>query len=349
MNKKHIKTGLVLGLIIGMFFYLPNVITKTNISTPQEILIPFLITVGYTLLMYWLYPRLGKWKPGSSDYYTFLLFYLAGISIGIIQYFIHRFISHLLPQFDFTDNIPQGFDFAFYSIFMQVRYLFINSIILFVLYSDELNSRNKRIQIEKEKLKQEHLAAQYEALKQKLNPHFLFNSLNSLKSVAASNPEKTEPFIISLSNVYRYLLSHQENKLVRLSDEIEFIINYIFLLKIRFENTILIDLKVDDAAGESLIPPLTIQLLLENAVKHNIATSRKPLTIVIWNNGHNSLTVSNSLQEKAAGADSTNTGLHNLNQRYELFGFDGIEIRKAEGCFTVTVPLITKVYEHSYH
>ncbi|MBW6534366.1 MAG: histidine kinase [Mariniphaga sp.] len=188
-----------------------------------------------------------------------------------------------------------------------------------------------------EKLAQEKLLFQYETLKSQVNPHFLFNSLNTLSSLVHSNPSLSEKFIRKLSNIYRYILENQEKNLVPLTDEMKFVQEYFSLQKIRDEEKI--ELKVEMAETENLlIPPVSLQLLIENALKHNATTRKNPLVITIHNEGLDKLVVRNNLQPKSQLSNSSKTGLKNLNERCRLILKREIEILQTETEFVVKIP-----------
>ena len=188
-----------------------------------------------------------------------------------------------------------------------------------------------------EKLAQEKLLFQYETLKSQVNPHFLFNSLNTLSSLVHSNPSLSEEFIRKLSNIYRYVLENQEKDLVPLTDEVQFVQEYFSLQKIRDEEKI--ELKVELTETENvLIPPVSLQLLIENALKHNAATRKNPLVITIHKEGLDKLVVRNDLQPKSQLSSSSKTGLKNLNERCRLILKREIEILQTETEFAVKIP-----------
>jgi LytS/YehU family sensor histidine kinase len=193
--------------------------------------------------------------------------------------------------------------------------------------------------IEAEQLKSENIASQYQSLKDQLNPHFLFNSLNVLSNLVYESADKSAEFIQQLSKIYRYVLEVQEEELVGLDKEIGFAENYLNLQKIRFEGSLEYFIDVHQLRGHYL-PPLSLQLLLENAIKHNIASLEKPLKIMIeQTNGH--LTVRNILQPKLTREDSkTGIGLSNIKKRYALLSKQSPKIIETEKEFIVQLPLL---------
>jgi len=175
-------------------------------------------------------------------------------------------------------------------------------------------------------------------LKGQLNPHFLFNSLSSLSGIIRENPELAQHYVGQLSKVFRYSLQQSGANLVTLGDEINMLKSYGELLTMRFEKAFELVLNIDTPFFKAQIPHLSLQLLLENAAKHNIATLKKPLKVQICING-GYLTVRNNLQEVINPEESTGIGLTNLNERYKILMGEEIEISKTKDEFIVKLPL----------
>jgi LytS/YehU family sensor histidine kinase len=193
--------------------------------------------------------------------------------------------------------------------------------------------------IETEKLRTEKLAGQYRSLKDQLNPHFLFNSLNVLSRLVYENADKSAEFIQQLSKIYRYVLEIQQEELVSLQEEIKFARSYLSLQKIRFEDSLLFEIDIQKD-GDYLLPPLSLQLLLENAVKHNVASLAHPLQISIIQEG-TQLKVTNTYQPKQSrDSESTGIGLENIRKRYALLSDLSPRITQSETSFTVDLPLL---------
>lgn len=194
---------------------------------------------------------------------------------------------------------------------------------------------------EKEALKRESLKAQLYALKTQVNPHFLFNNLNTLTALIPDNPKQAIDFVQQLSKVYRHILEVQDEKSIPLKDELDVLKAYGFLLKTRFGNNLNIDIDVPEEKLQQKIVPLSLQLLMENAIKHNIVSSANPLQINIFaENGH--LVVSNNLQVKNQLIESTGIGLDNIRNRYKLLGDEEVIVAESGESFTVSIPLIAK-------
>ncbi|GAB3921018.1 sensor histidine kinase [Larkinella terrae] len=203
--------------------------------------------------------------------------------------------------------------------------------------------QNRLIQAENEWLKQESLQAQLDGLRAQLNPHFLFNSLNTLSSLIREGSANTQPYLVKLSQVLRYSLQVQNRELVPFSEEMQFTNAYSFLLTMRFGNNLQI---VNDLPPQAswLIPPMSLQMLIENAVKHNIVSGAKPLRINLTIDPlRNSIRVSNGNQPKPEPADGTGTGLPNLENRFRLLTGKPIEIVRSESEFSVHLPIISAI------
>lgn len=190
------------------------------------------------------------------------------------------------------------------------------------------------------RLQKENLQSQFEVLRQQVNPHFLFNSLNVLTSLIKLEPDLAEKFTEHLSKVYRYVLENKENDLVELSTELEFLDAYIFLLEIRFVGKIDIRIKIDNEKKRMLILPLSLQLLIENAIKHNSMSKKTPLMIQIFIDEGDILNVINNLQERETHLASTGVGLRNIEHRYRILEKPLPDFYKTETQFIAKIPLI---------
>ena len=202
--------------------------------------------------------------------------------------------------------------------------------------------RQQLVLIENEQLQAENIRNQYEVLKNQLNPHMLFNSLNTLRSLVRENQDKAQDYIQELSRVLRYTLQSNESQSVSLREEMEFASAYIFLLKMRFENNLQFDIQIAKSFEDYRLPPMAVQVLIENAVKHNEISDRKPLTIHIVTNNEGYLSVSNDIQPKRTAASGTGIGLVNLAKRYRLLFKQDIQITEDKE-FSVCIPLIDEV------
>lgn len=192
---------------------------------------------------------------------------------------------------------------------------------------------------ESERLKKESLISQLELLKNQISPHFLFNSLNALITLVPEDPNLSVQFIQRLSNVYRHVLNYNEKNVIGLETELKFLDDYIFLNKMRFGENLHIVYQLPVNLEQMQVIPFTLQMLVENAIKHNIVSGKKPLTIVISKEG-NFIVVKNNLQIKTSGVESTGMGLRNIANRYELLTNKQVEVVADTTDFSVSFPII---------
>ncbi len=193
---------------------------------------------------------------------------------------------------------------------------------------------------ESDQLKRENLQSQLEGLKGQVNPHFLFNSLNSLSSLISVDPEQAEKFLDEMSKVYRYLLRTNEEGLTTLESEMQFIHSYFHLLKTRYGDGLEMETRINEKYSEYQVPPLTLQMLVENAVKHNMILKDSPLHILIMTTNSGKLVVTNNLQRKDRMVSSNKVGLTNIVKKYRLMKKEEISVRDDGKEFAVVVPLI---------
>ncbi|MBN8567441.1 MAG: 2TM domain-containing protein [Flavobacteriales bacterium] len=184
-------------------------------------------------------------------------------------------------------------------------------------------------------------SAQFESLKNQIDPHFLFNSLNVLSSLIEENPESAQKFTTSLSKIYRYVLEQKDKELVSVQEELNFAKTYMNLLKMRFENSITFELPDNFANEEAKVVPLSLQLLLENCIKHNVVSESKPLHIKIYIDD-NQLVIENNLQKKDILSDRKGVGLQNIVNRYAILTERKVWVVENENSFKVGLPILTK-------
>ncbi|MCV9388242.1 sensor histidine kinase [Reichenbachiella ulvae] len=199
--------------------------------------------------------------------------------------------------------------------------------------------------IQNEELKSQQIRTQYGVLQNQMSPHFLFNSLNTLTTLITEDQNTAIDFTQTLSDVYRYILHNKERELVPLCEEMEFCQSYVFLLKKRFPENFEVSFNIPKTKRHLYIAPLTLQMLLENAIKHNAITKGSPLRVEVKVDENNLLEIRNNLQTKHSLEISTKTGLENIKKRYQLLGQRAINVVKTEKDFIVQVPLIELISE----
>ncbi|MDD5507677.1 MAG: histidine kinase [Bacteroidales bacterium] len=195
-------------------------------------------------------------------------------------------------------------------------------------------------ELQVERFKKETAESRFETLRAQVNPHFLFNSLNTLSSLIHEDPGKAGEFIRELSDVYRYILDMREKNTVDLREELVFMRSYIFLLQLRHENRLFLSENIPEGYGNHQIVPAALQLLIENAIKHNVASASKPLTIRLFVDGQDYLVVTNNLQRKAENVPSPGFGLRSLASRYMFLTDKPVQIDESGTDFSVKIPLI---------
>jgi hypothetical protein len=217
--------------------------------------------------------------------------------------------------------------------------LFLHTINAIIYFNDKL----KNTLLETERLKTLSIESQFEALRNQINPHFLFNSLNVLSGIVHKDADLASDFIKQLANVYRYLLYNQENKTVPLRTEMEFIDAFVFLVKMRFADQVVIDKTVADADQDAFqLPPASVQLLVENAIKHNVTSRKNPLHVAIFVE-NDFLVVQNTLQQKPKETLPGGMGLTNVKMRYQHLVDREVQVLDNGESFTVKLPLIKRV------
>jgi LytS/YehU family sensor histidine kinase len=231
-------------------------------------------------------------------------------------------------------------------------YSFFNAIVnfLFLLAGYETLYRYAQLrhtEKEKERLEKEKLRAELNQLKGIVNPHFLFNNLNSLSSLISESPPQAEAFLDELTKVFRYLLRNNQTELTTLGQELQFIQSYYHLLQTRYGTGINMAVLVKKEYEDWQLPPLTLQLLVENAVKHNRLQKDQPLYIEIYLLGNDKLVVRNTVCKREGKVESTGIGLQNINARYKMLNLAGLNIEHTAFHFTVEIPLIAPATDGS--
>lgn len=214
----------------------------------------------------------------------------------------------------------------------------LTAVVDFTIYSFNYYSSG---QIKSIQLQREQLELQYEALRTQLSPHYLFNSLNTISSLISDNPKPAEQFARRLVQTYQYIIQSRDKKLVPIKEEVDFVKAYMYLLKVRFDESIVTSINIDESIMTHRIPPLTLQILIENAVKHNFFSAEEPLVVSIDTDQNGNLIVKNDNRKKDEQVDSFKIGLENIRRRYGFFTEEPIRVSDKQ-VFQVTLPLIPK-------
>lgn len=273
--------------------------------------------------------KIGSVKINSNSFRQRLL-------VSIILFFI---IDRLLLRFHTFMFRPHRNEQLFRFIF---NINMVITVILTILFAQifRLLLNNYHMRLSNASLMRTNVETRFEVLKNQVNPHFLFNSLNTINSLIVTDQQAAVNYVNNMSDVYRYVLKSHELNVISLEEELRFITAYTHMLKGRYGNKMHIDCVIQPVCRRYQLPPMALQVLVENAVKHNIASYNKPLRIRIYTNENDMLVVENNLQRRNEPAPSTGVGLHNLNQRCKYLSDTGLIIRQTQTHFSVTVPLM---------
>ncbi|WP_394750532.1 2TM domain-containing protein [Spongiimicrobium salis] len=291
----------------------------------------------YLINAYWLQYLLTNYK--KNELFKIKMFALAicgNIVLSVIGVFIARFVLLVgiqgRPWMDFLtrENIGE-----------YTSSTTLATIISLIFYSVWFYKHKQETKVKEQKIIAGTASAKFDALKNQLDPHFLFNSLNVLTSLIEEDPYQAQKFTTSLSKVYRYVLEQKNKDLVTVDEELQFARTYVRLLKMRFEDSIVFEIPEQSTDPEAKIIPLSLQLLLENAVKHNVVTATRPLHIKVFET-EGMLVVSNNLQEKQVVKKSSGVGLRNIQQRYGILTDKQVQIHKSAKEFQVKLPMLRK-------
>jgi sensor histidine kinase YesM len=285
-----------------------------------------------TLIAVYLRKRFGGAVRTTRRVIFALIFFIVLSTIIVTLIFVGYGTSHFLG---FSMNITSYFGGLVVAFIVNLAAVAINE-------ASSGGEQAKNEELEAERLKRVSLQTQLHSLQQQINPHFLFNSLNSLSFLIGNDAGEAEKFVAEMSKVYRYVLRYKDTAFTDLATELRFIQSYFHLLKTRFGDKVDIKLSVEESRMNYLLPPLTLQLLIENSMKHNAAFEENPLLIEIFTNGENAsqLTVRNNIQAKGFKPPSNKVGLKNIDRRYKLMKLPSISVEKTDRYFSVTLPLV---------
>ncbi len=337
---KAFFVGIIVFIVIGVIEYLNGY----EYASGKQLLVNFLYNQLYSVVLYMVNARyfgfLLKIFPNQVFKTKNLLKALfGGIFITLFSLFLIRF---------FTEMIIDGKSFSEFISSEKVEYYFISfiiSIVVTAVFYTVYYYRNKQQSIVTEqKIIAGTASAKFDALKNQLDPHFLFNSLNVLTSLIEENPEAATRFTTALSKVYRYVLEQKNKELVTLEEELKFAELYMSLLAVRFEDSIVFTLPSNLEDPQAKVVPLSLQLLLENAVKHNQVMPSKKLHITISEVNGN-LVVTNNSQPKQVLKESTGFGLRNIKDRYALLTKRAVIVNQNAKEFSISIPILTEKIE----
>lgn len=344
---KTIVQALLASFVVCMYFVVVAKLDRRDIPWLSFFLHPhmargllygFLLFLGNVYLSKWVSDR----YPSGRDFgKRMIVFYTGSIILTILVVFVvNAFFSGL-----FVADGPKSFSQRFVDFIYQQHVIYYFQItvtslfISMVFFGFYFYKRFKDYQIKESQQEKQQISAQFASLKNQLDPHFLFNSLNVLNSLIEEDPKKASIFTTNLSRIYRYVLEHKDKSLVPLQEELTFSKAYLSLLSLRFEDGIDIHMELDEVAPQEQLLPLSLQLLIENVVKHNVISFKNPLLLRIYRK-EDYLIVENKVQKKKVLHQQSGIGLKNITERYALLSDRPVNIWQNDKTFCVELPII---------
>lgn len=324
LKESLLPIAIILASGIGLLF----IAVRFNISFMANIGHTILIAGGLYIICRFFIQFL--WERYPWEYYpvTHIILEVVGLFVMTIAYgYLLYFVESKLGLFDDTFNLWIQ---ALLTLLITYLVSAIHEMLFF--YEQWILHFSKSAKLEKD-----NVVAKYETLKTQVNPHFLFNSLNSLTNIVDDNPKAVE-YISNLSDLMRYMLSRRDSDLVSLQEELKILNNYITLQKTRFRNGLVIIMDIDEKYLSFLLPPLALQMLVENCIKHNVIRKNNPLRVTIRTED-DYLIINNNLQLKSQ-VPSTGQGLKNITERYKFFSSKALRIKENGKEFSVAIPLL---------
>lgn len=337
------KTGfLILGLIslLGISGFILQTIDPERSSfielTLAGLLISFVFVLSINLLLNKGLNFILPWKKRSG------LRFIAHLVLGTCLSLVVLNLAYQIIKSSFTEAPPEFGQLVLLNVYGMALLLPIYSLFFGVKFLRAW----RKADLESEILQKENSRSQMMMLRNHLDPHFLFNNLNTLSSLIDIDRDLSKQYLDKFAEVYRSILRTEQTDLTTVREELEMIESYVFLLNIRFQNAFTIDVNVDDQDLDMAIPPLSIQMLIENALKHNVTSKKKPMHMSIESESSAFLIVTNTLQKKIIQPNSRiGTGIDNIRTRYEFFTEKKVDIIETMDVFKVRLPLI-KVEPH---
>lgn len=337
------KTIIVaISAVVAVLAHLPEIISKFDndgwfvpfgevgfADIASEVVFLFLSL----LLLFWLNGLLFRFQSPQQR----IKWYVVVLSF-LFTWIVNSILGHLFVMGRVYLNIP-AIDDTLHHYLHPMWDFVLSCVVTGTCYILHLVARQQLITVENQELRTENLRNQYEALKNQLNPHMFFNSLNTLNTLIRESPDKAQEYTCELSKVLRYTLQSTPSEGVALGEELEFVRGYTYLLKTRYEENLNFEQDIPPHLLGYCLPPMAIQMLIENAVKHNEISNKRPLTIRITAQDDN-IVVSNPIHRKISNTPGEGIGLRNLNKRYELLYHRQIEILADTQNYTVVLPLI---------
>ena len=338
---KEFPRAIILSISIFLVLLVIKLITGVTIQLNEYLLVNLGYTILYGLTLYYANALLFIYLDSIFEVERFtkrriIIGFLGSFLISVVVIFLLRIIEDVIIEGESFDAFLQNETLANYLVTIIITFFVTLAFHAFYFY--KAYQENK---VKEQKIIAGTASAQFESLKNQIDPHFLFNSLNVLSSLIEENPESAQKFTTSLSKVYRYVLEQKDKELVSVAEELKFAKTYMNLLKMRFENSITFEIPEVFDNEEAKVVPLSLQLLLENCIKHNIVSEAKPLHVKI-SIENNQLVVTNNLQKKEVLSDRKGVGLQNIVNRYAILTKRTVLVEENEKEFKIFLPILTK-------
>jgi sensor histidine kinase YesM len=326
--KKYIKIEKLLPIILAILLPGLNFLNNSSLFEQYSILklIVTWTTISIFLMILWYANEWAIYRNTSA-------YYLIAIPLNIVL----ASLFLMLISFNLPDDIETSFTF-----YLTIGLRIIIAPAIFITIQKSLKSAKtvEKLKSENLSLKTEKYKAELDQLRKQVNPHFLFNSLSTLRTMIRNSDPNSESFLKNLSSLYRQILQKHDKDYISLEEELKFLNAYIYLMKVRHENALKIKIEINPQSYQYSIPIFALQLLIENCIKHNVVSSSKPLEIHIYQKDEVTITVFNNYQPKQESNQSSGLGLSNLLERYNLMGIDnGLIIDNIDNHYCVTLKL----------
>jgi len=330
---------LIAALITSPFFIRPS---STLLNGVYAIIIITLFIFTVFAINIGLIYLTEKYKPNRSiNYVRYILSYAICISLA---FFVRFILMHIFSDFETRigpspGNTHSG-NIDKWHIFPSLMFNFcLNTVILIIQDLIMLREKQAMFELENAQLKIKNIEATNQQLRQQIHPHFLFNSLNTLKNLIKKRPEMAEEYLVKLSDFLRSSISPGNKNVIKVEDELKISLDYLEMQKIRFNDALKYAFDIPGETGKKFLPSFSLQLLVENAIKHNALTEEVPLQInVRYKEGR--IIVSNNVQKKQVAEESTGIGLANLAERYKIISGDELIINPTEDVFSVSIKVL---------
>lgn len=330
-NERYLRLiGIPLVSVVFMFLY-----KDQPFNSLPVILEEFLISFAFTFVIWEgnraIVMNMRRWYPHNEQTARRLMLQLpiaVAFTVGssLLIYYLFELFGVII-----CDSVNEK---MMSTVVNLIPTLFVLSIYESAYFFEEWKRNFQR----SETLAKENIRSQFEALKSQLDPHFLFNSLNTLAALIDDENEPAQTYLEQLSDVYRYVLVSQQQETVPLHEELAFVDSYVYLNKTRFRDNLIVRNELPQEAMHRPVPPLSIQILVENAIKHNVVSRDKPLTLRLSIDAHGYITVANNVQKKNVLEKSTKIGLQNMINRYALLTSEKVEVLHTADVFSVRIP-----------